>query len=380
MKFSCLNENLGHGLAYLAKAVAKRSTLPILLNVKIAAAFDGKGLMLETTNLEIGMRVSVPAMVLDAGACTVSYEKLSSLSRTLPNEKVDFDWDDKDNSLSLACGRHKSKIKGLEATEFPVIPPVEGEMTIVDAPVFREALAYTGMAAATDNSRPQLQCVHIEPLADGRLVFETADGFRLSRVEIPYSGRLVEKDLLVPASSLIGLASLSKDQETVEFRASPTGTQFLGRTGGIELISQLVEANYPDLSQIVPKNMTGTANVLAADLKRATRQAMVFADSKIVRLCVTPYEAADGEAPTAGTLLVQGTGAETGHSLTELGITLEGFEEPIEIAFNGGFLIDVCEVAKGSLHLGLVNPASPGTFRDDSPSFVHVVMPMSIGR
>ena len=70
MKISCLQENLSKGLSIVGRAVASRSSLPVLSNVMLST--DEGRLRLAATNLEIGINCWVGAKILEDGATTVS--------------------------------------------------------------------------------------------------------------------------------------------------------------------------------------------------------------------------------------------------------------------------------------------------------------------
>ena len=120
MKVSCLQENLASGLGIVSRAVSTRSTLPVLGNVLLQTD-DGR-LKLSATNLEIGITCWIGAKVEEEGAITVPARTLNDLVNAMPAERVDIVLDSEKQQLHLACARTEANIKGIDASEFPLVP------------------------------------------------------------------------------------------------------------------------------------------------------------------------------------------------------------------------------------------------------------------
>ena len=115
MKLSCLQENLSKGLSIVGRAVATRTTLPVLSNVMLAA--DEGRLKLSATNLEIGINCWVGAKIEEDGATTVPARLLTDFVNSLPPEQIDMDLSVRTQTLSLRCARFEANVKGIVAQE-----------------------------------------------------------------------------------------------------------------------------------------------------------------------------------------------------------------------------------------------------------------------
>ena len=124
MRVSCLQENLSRGLNIVGRAVSARSTLPVLGNILVAT--DEGRLKLAATNLEIGISCWIGAKVEDDGAVTVPARLLSEFVNQLPAERIDMDLSVRTLMLNLKCARYDTNIKGIDASEFPIIPTSDG--------------------------------------------------------------------------------------------------------------------------------------------------------------------------------------------------------------------------------------------------------------
>ena len=143
----------------------------------------------------------------------------------------------------------------------------------------------------------------------------------------------------------------------------------------IELISLLVEGNFPDYAQIIPTSSATHTVVDVGELLKAVKIASFFARdaANVVRVRITP-----GEPDAGGRVTVMATSAELGDNVTEIDAAVEG--EPIEIAFNAKYLTEVLSVITApQVGLETSSPSSPGVIRPvGDESFVHVIMPMHI--
>jgi DNA polymerase-3 subunit beta len=376
VKVSCLQENLAKGLSIVGRAVASRSTLPVLSNVMLAT--DSGRLKLSATNLEIGINCWVGAKVEEEGATTVPARLLTDFVNSLPPERIDMELSVRTQTLNTRCARFEANIKGIDAQEFPAIPTTDdGERVIrLEPEALRQMIDQVVFAAATDESRPILTGVltHFE---GNRLTMAAADGFRLSVRSVPLSQPTDELiDVIIPARSLAELARISSDQEDlVEVVITPARNQILFHLRDVDLVSQLIEGRFPDYRQIIPTSSTTRTVLDTSGFLKAVRVSHLFArdSANIVRVEIAP-----GDELMPGHLTLAATSAELGDNVGQLDAAVEG--APIEIAFNAKYLIEVLSVMDAAqVALETTASSSPGVLRpvgDDD--FLHVIMPMHL--
>jgi DNA polymerase-3 subunit beta len=376
MKVSCLQENLAKGLSVVSRAVSPRSTLPVLGNVLLET--DQGRLKLSATNLEVGINCWVGAKVGEEGAVTVPARTLVDLVNSLPPDRVEMELVVDTQTLNLRAGRSEANIKGIDAQEFPLVPVPDGDgVIVVEAEVLRGAIDQVAFAAAADESRPILTGV-LARFEDTELTLAAADGFRLSVRKIPLAESVPDPfSIIIPARALVELGRISSEQrDPVAVTVTPSRNQVVFQLTDIVLVSQLIDGNFPDYQQIIPREHATRAVVETAALLKACKMAHIFARdaAHITRLHVKPET--EG---TAGHMVVSATSAETGDDVVELDAVVEG--EAIEIAFNVKYLIDVLSVAGSpQISVDTTTPSSPGVVRPTGDAtFTHVIMPMHLG-
>jgi DNA polymerase-3 subunit beta len=376
MKLSCLQENLNRGLNLVGRAAATRTTLPITNNVMLSA--DEGRLKLVATNLEMAVSCWIGAKIDEVGAITVPAKLLTEFVATLPNDKIDIKLAPKGKTLELKCARFEARISGVDAKEFPPIPKVDdGIVTKVELAALRQAISQVVFAAASDESRPVLTGVSAE--FEGKiLTLAAADGFRLAVYKLPLLAAVSEKSTaIIPSRTLSELNRLAGDQEEpVEIKVNASKSQILFRLNNAEIVSQLVQGNFPQYNQLIPQSFNTRATVDVTAFLRATKTAAIFArdGSGIVRLIITP-----GESETLpGKLSISARSEEIGEDTGEIDTVVQGAES--KIAFNGRYLMDVLGALKeNQVAIEMTTPSSPGVFKPiGADNYLHVIMPMFV--
>ncbi|MBI4674865.1 MAG: DNA polymerase III subunit beta [Chloroflexi bacterium] len=385
MKVSVPQVELARGIAVVSRAVAARSTLPVLGHILLAA--EGGRLKLAATNLEIGITHWSAAQVQSEGAITVPARQLADYVNALPPDTVQMELNPKTQTLHLKCARYDANIKGVDASEFPIIPTIGDNINkiLIEPDTLKELITQAVFSAAQDDSRPVLTGV-LAKFDKDAVTFASADGFRLSVHSAVLGSKLsAPVSVIIPAKALADVARIMGDQDApVEIAITETRSQVLFHLANTDLVSQLIDGNFPDFNQIVPKSYTTRTVMNTNELQNAVKAASVFAreSSNTVRLNISSGN--DASAVSAGMgggrVVITAQSAETGDNVGEIDATVEG--DPIEIAFNARFLADVLGVLNApQVALETSGAASPGVVkpvgRDD---FTHVIMPMHIGK
>lgn len=382
MKVSCLQENLAKGLSIVSRAVASRSTLPVLSNVLLTT--DQGRLKLAATNLELAVTDWIGAKVEEDGAVTVPARLLIDFVNTLPPERIDMELNVRTQTLHLKCARYNTNIKGIDSTEFPIIPTIaENRKIVIEPDTLREMIEQVSFAAASDESRPVLTGV-IAKFDHDQVTFAAADGFRLSVRHATLSNPVDQPfSVIIPAKALQEVGRVSGEQEDpIEMAVTENRTQVLFRLTNIEIVSQLIDGAFPDFTRIIPETHTTRTILNTGELQNAVKASLVFAREALntVRLQITPNGGETGGTAGPGKLTMMATSAESGDNVGEIDATVDG--DAVEIAFNARYLSDVLNVVHSpQVALETTSPASPGVIRPvGRDDFTHVIMPMHIGK
>ena len=363
-----MQENLARGLSVVSRAVSSRSTLPVLANVLLKT--EDAGLKLTATNLEIGITYWVPGKIDEDGATTVPAKLLTDLVNSLPSgDKVELEVGAGD-TLHVKAGRFQTHIKGIDADEFPAIQTAgDRPTTRIAQNVLRRALAEVAFAAATDEARPILTGV-LARFEGDKLTLAAADNYRIAVKTVPILDPVPETSVVIPARALNELARVLADiDDPVDVVLAGARNQVLFHLDGIDLVSRLIDGQFPNYQQVMPQTHATRAVIDREELLRAVRPAALIAheSANIVKLQI----GGDGE-----TGVTVSANAEVGDHVGQVEAEVEG--DGTTIAFNARYLADVLtNVTAEQFAIELNGPLSPGVFKpigDDQ--YVHVVMPV----
>jgi DNA polymerase-3 subunit beta len=374
MKLSIEKADLQRGLARLQAIVEKRSSMPILANVLVTASGKGDAgkLELAATDLEVGIRGAQPAKVQKPGVLTISARKLYDIVRELPDEPISLEATS-NAYLDLRCGRSRFTLAGTDAEEYPSLPDfAPGRMVRLQAAVLSQMIEGTMYAASQDETRYNLNGVYFEVLPEtGRIRMVATDGHRLALVERTAGSDVsgLASGVIVPRKGLAELKRLVDEEDADEVEIGFEGNSGLVRKGDVTLVMRLIEGEFPNYKQVIPKQSEHHLTVSAEALVRALRRvALLSAEhSRAVKV-----ELAEGK------LLLSSKTPDLGEAQEELDVDYAG--PSVGIGFNARYLLD-CLGALGAkeIRLGLRDGGSPVEVRptDDLES-VAVVMPMRL--
>jgi DNA polymerase-3 subunit beta len=376
MKVKVSQQQFSHGLSIVSRAVSSRSTLPVLSNILVATE-EGR-LRLSATNLELGITTWIGAQVEEDGSTTVPARTITDLVTALPNAPVEMKLDQTTQTLNVVCGSANTDIKCIDAQEFPPIPTPDLEtgyqLNVAD---FKENIQLVGFSASADESRPILTGVLIN-LDGNDMTLVATDGFRISVKKSSLSQNAPSPiSVTVPARALGELARVSVDSdESITMVLPQSRGQVIFHLKNVEVVSQLIEGNFPDYRAIIPHTFK-TRTILPTDtLLKACKQVEIIAreGTNVARVSINPTS--DSQP---GSVELSATAEQTGSSEIVVDASIDGV--PLLIAFNVRYLREVLEVIKSpnvSLETNAANtPALIRMVGDDR--FTHVIMPMHLG-
>jgi DNA polymerase III subunit beta len=296
MKFICPQNQLTTGLTQVKSAVASRPTHAILANILFVADQQSQTLNLTAFDLNLGIQISLPAQVLEAGSITLPARLLGDIVTKLPNEDVTLQVEEGETMASIACGSGKYQVHGLPVAEFPELPQIDAEGQIIYLPVDNLIEGVNGalFAASTDESKRILTGVHVT-VGDQSLEFAATDGHRLSVVETllteieelkPQSNLAVT----IPARTLRELERMLSHHKEQAIAVKFDSSQMVFEGTDQKLTSRLLDGSYPNYRQLLPKQFERQVSLERKLFISALERVAVLADQKnnIVKISIDP--------------------------------------------------------------------------------------------
>ena len=364
MELSVTQENLAKALIVVGRVASSRAGLPILSNVLLRT--EGNRLLVAATNLEIATTCYVGAKVVKQGELTLPARLVSEFVSSLPKGTIDITG--KGTSLTLSSGKFSSVIAGVDAGEFPELPSIDEKEAVsytIAAPDFKQAISQTVITSSADTTRPVLTGVYWHAI-DGELYLAGTDGYRLAERRLVATKSEIQA--IVPSSSLHeALKTLGDGVEEVEILFDDTQVRF--RVGEVEITSRLIDGNYPDYRQLIPKESETVIEVKADEFARIVKIAGLFARDSGGSITLT----ADADTQQ---LSIHSIASELGEntSSADAKITTSG-----QVTLNSRYISDALGVLDGdTIQFRFSGKLSPCvlTAVEKSPNYTHIIMPL----
>ena len=331
MKFACTQENLVQGLNTVSHVTGKNVNLPVLGNVLLKT--EGGALRLSATNLELSVSTVVRGKSETEGEYTIPAKLFLDYISLLPQGKVELELTDE--GLSINAEGQETVMRGLPASEFPLIPKLEKKKGVVfRAADLGRAVGQTVFAVSTSESRPELSgvaCFFGGRAGKGSVTFVATDSYRLAERVLLLGSEFAESKLILPSRAMLEIARIlqsTKDElgvpEETEWAISEN--QLVVTYGQTELVSRVIEGSFPDYHQIIPEHFKTAAVVDRADLQKAVRSASLFSRQGLYDIHVE-LSAAEG------TITVRSSDQGTGKTAKTIPAKITGDDNKVTVNY-----------------------------------------------
>jgi DNA polymerase III subunit beta len=336
MKFSCPQAEFNTQFSLVSRAVPSRPSKPVLGNVLVTASADNQQVTLVGFDETLGIQTTFAANVDEGGSLTLPAKLLGDIVARLPNEDIDISEDDDEPLVTLSCSAGRYQVRGLSAEDYPNLPELESAESIkVAADALIEGLRGALFATSSDETKQVLTGVHLSA-DDESLEFAATDGHRLAVVqtmdESGASASSAQMNVTIPGKALRELErilQLYPSNEPVAFQLDPT--QIVFDLGQQRITTRLLEGQYPNYRQLVPKQFERQLTIDRKQLVASLERIAVMADQRnnIVKLSINSENQS---------LALSVEAQEVGSGLENLQAQVTG--EDLDIAFNVRYLLE----------------------------------------
>jgi DNA polymerase-3 subunit beta len=352
MKVRLVRDEVIEGLASIQQVVPPKTTLPILSNLLLRA--EGQRLHMASTDLDISMKTSVPAEVVEEGTTTAPARKFSEIVKEFPEEI--FQMDESEDRITLTCGKGQYKLTGMDWEEFPKLQDnVEGTTIMMDGEHVRRMISGTVFAVSSDETRPALGGVLWKINGKDSMMVST-DGHRLAKLELTGvvggDGSL-QAELIIPPKALNQITRLLGEGRSLD--EIVVGEKYVQvKIGESTLLSRLIEGPYPNYEMVVPKDNDKRLVVGRDVLEAAVRRVSILSNTQTHQV---KFEL------DAGAAMLSAVSPDLGGEAREqIDVSYEG--DPMAVAYNAAYLLVVLRhISSGEIELTLKTPVSAGLVR-----------------
>lgn len=368
-EIQCQKDELLKGVQLVQNAISPRSTLPILSNILFESTDEG--LRLSSTDLEVGIRCQVKADVKSGGALTVPAKPLGEFLRTLEDGRELALKSADGQKIEIRSGRDRCTLACLPKDDYPILPEFNLEKAIhLNQTVLREMIRKSAFAVSTDETRYVLNGVDFL-LENGKMILVATDGRRLAYIQREISDKKASINAIIPTKAVNELARvLGAEEKGAEFRMSFTENQVTFQYKNVVIISRLIEGNFPNFDQVIPKGHDIQLRLKSKQILLATQRAAV---GTMERGGSVRYSLSVGR--------LQISASAQGRVEVESEVEVDYKGEPFAIAFNPAYLVDVFKSLEADeVFLEFSTPLNPGVIRPVSDEdYKYVLMPMQVG-
>lgn len=364
MKLECSINKIKNALVAVERITGKNLTLPVLSSILWVAT--NKTLKLRSTNLSIGIEVNIPAKIEKEGTVAIRGDILSSLFSMLSGDgNVSFELIN--NNLSVKTKSSTILLKSTPYEDFPTIPLITGENFLIPSKKLIEGIKSVYYSAAISEIKPEIGSIYIYP-EDDLLVFVSTDSFRLAEKKIKIKQKLSFGGILIPFKNATEIIKVF-DSVDEDIKITLQKNQISFSTGEIYLTSRIVDGNFPDYKQIIPKNSSTEVIVLKQDLISSLKISNIFSD-KFNQITITVN-------PSEKIFEIEAKNVDIGENTTLLNGNLSG--ENVSANFNYKYVIDCFQsITADSLNIQLNGNNRPMIIHPvGDSSFMYLVMPMN---
>jgi len=349
MKFQADREVLSDAVSFLVRLLSPRPQLPQLSGVMIEATKDE--VVLSIFDYEVAARVKIAAAVEAPGKVLVQARLLSEIVSKLPASSVSLVIDE--TRLQVTSGSSKFSLSSMVTTDYPDTPEFPAATGKVSASEFTNSVAKVASAASREEVTPVLTAVMIQADAT-KLTMVATDRFRVAVKSLPWTGKAIDRDVLIPARVLNEIAKTFSHEGDLELAFGETEKEMIGFSSGNKTVSTAtIKGKYPAVLQLFPEDTENFAVLNNQELLDATRRVALVVDrEKPLR-----YKFSEGE------LSLESIGSDVADASEQIACSLKGGETLVSL--RPQFLSDAlagldAENVKIGFTVNPNNPNKPG--------------------
>ncbi len=365
MKIECLKEKIHTAVGKAEKLVGKNINIPVLSCLLLETGKNS--LTIKSTNLDLGLEITIPVKVEEEGKVAVPGTVLSNFLNNISNEK-NITLETIDTVLKISTQNSEANIKTFPLDDFPTIPRVEeGKRALITSKELQNGLRSVIYSSSTSSVKPELSSVYMYS-QDDSLVFVATDSFRLAEKAVKTKKKVELPGVLIPFKNAADILKILDNMDD-EIEINATKNQVSLSLNGLYLVSRVIDGMFPDYKQILPKESKTKVSVLKQDLLNSLKISNIFSDN--FNQINIKVEAGTKE------IELKTKNSNVGENKNNLHANIEG--ESIDVNFNYKYIVDcIGSIVSDSIVLIFNGNNKPLVVKgQNDASFTYLVMPMN---
>lgn len=323
------------------------------------------------TDNEIAIKTKIEAVADKPFSFTANGKKFSSIVKELPDDDIVINIDDS-HVINIKSANIKGQytLYGTASDEYPELPPISMDNSIeIEQGVLREMIKKVIYAAANDTIKPVFNSIYLVSENPGSITAIATDSRRLSMIT-----RSIESEIIAGEGIIIPLKTINEVYRLLNntglCRISFDSNQCYFKIDDTEIISRIVDGQFPNYKQIIPKEYSLKAVIETSRILDSVKRAMIFTREPAYKIVMTFNK---------DNLKIEANTPELGKAEEEIAFESDS-REKILLGINAQFLLDTLkQVDSFSFICGITGQMSPVTIiPEDDKNYISVIMPIQI--
>ena len=367
MKIICDKDKILKAINSVTKAVASKTTMPILEGILIQT--NDKEVKLTTYDLEIGIEYVIEAQVEEQGATVVNAIMFSEIIRKLPDTEIKIYLNDK-NLLVIECEGSLYKLATMNPNEFPELPQISIENSIeLEQNTLKEMIRKTIFAVSTEENRPIFTGCLFE-VVDNKLNLVAVDGFRLAWKSKYLQTKVNNFSAVIPGRTLNEINKIILDSfDPIQIGIAKN--QALFEMENCKIVTRLLDGEFLNYSNVIPSMWDTRIRVNKNVMQNCFERVSLISSSSIEKEKKYPVKV----SIDIGKVIISCTN-QTGDAKEEMYVSTEG--KNLEAGFNPKYFLDAFRaIDDEEVFIDFGTSISPCIIRPvDNGDYIYMILPI----
>jgi DNA polymerase-3 subunit beta len=364
MRFSCEKCVLIKEIGIANEIISSKNAISVLSYIYLNAS--GKTLLIKSTDINIHFETQLPVLVAEEGETIVKGDTFLGILNTIPDGEFEFEKQENKITIKTAAKKLKYSLKSNSSEQFPKFPEIESPVSFdISVREFKEMIRQTIFSVSDDETRYFMTGVYFEK-SDGKYIMVGTDGRRLAFSQKTINDEVSDfSGVIVPEKILSVFLKYSGEEGIITI--SFTDKLFLIKFASYNLISNLIEGQFPNYRKVIPENQPYSFVVKRKDVLDALRDIAILVENRNKKVILNLEE---------GSLSISTAENELGDSDEEIACKYSG--EQAVIAVNYKYLEEPFKIMEqDEVCIYFESPKKALTVKPVPESdFYHVIMPM----
>ena len=369
MKIICQKDKILKGINSVVKAVATKTTMPILEGILIQT--NEKEIKLTSYDLEIGIEYIMECDVKEQGNTVVNAIMFSEIIRKLPDTEINITLNEK-NLLVIECEGSLYKLATMNPEEFPELPKISVENSIeIEQNTLKNMIRKTIFAVSSEENRPIFTGCLFE-VTNNKLNVVAVDGFRLAWKSAFLSEQYNNFSAVIPGKTLNEVNKIILDSFD-KIKIGISKNQALFEMDDCKIVTRLLDGEFLNYANVIPQNWETRVRVNKNNLQNCFERISLISSSSMEKEKKYPVRV----LVDIGKITISCTN-QTGDAKEEIYVSTEG--KNVEAGFNPKYFLDALKTIEDEeIYVDFGSSISPCVIRPvDKGDYTYMILPIRL--